>query len=300
GRGGSRYGNKTDERVSSSNMSVYRRCIEVCVLSSIMSIIMYVMPLMWNKCTPLPVNMEGELIFIHQHYIPCYITRTYTYTHIRIHKHILITTLGWSDEEKSLVEDLIPLYCNAETQYNELASLYLTDSDTAIRQLFHFREVGTHSDIYTFSSACLVVYWLPYMIMACLVCNTAVPAGKLCMHTHTHSHTHHIPIQYTYTYTYTYTFTFTFTYPYPYTGLFVPSLLSGATFGRLVGHLLHQVDNTKGTFADSGTYALMGAAALTAGMVYDVWCAVCDTWCSSYGHEVRLLILIILSTIYAC
>jgi H+/Cl- antiporter ClcA len=44
-------------------------------------------------------------------------------------------------------------------------------------------------------------------------------------------------------------------------GLFVPSLLSGAAFGRLFGHLLHKLDHTSGTFADSGTYALMGAAA---------------------------------------
>jgi len=48
--------------------------------------------------------------------------------------------------------------------------------------------------------------------------------------------------------------------------MFVPSLLSGAAFGRLVGHLLHKLDNTRGTFADSGTYALMGAAAVTAGI----------------------------------
>ena len=51
-------------------------------------------------------------------------------------------TQEWSDQEKKLVEDLVPLYCNSQTQYNELASLYLTDSDTAIKQLFHFREIG--------------------------------------------------------------------------------------------------------------------------------------------------------------
>lgn len=49
-------------------------------------------------------------------------------------------------------------------------------------------------------------------------------------------------------------------------GLFVPSLLSGAAFGRLVGHLLHKLDHTSGTFADSGTYALIGAAAVLGGM----------------------------------
>ena len=49
-------------------------------------------------------------------------------------------------------------------------------------------------------------------------------------------------------------------------GLFVPSLLAGAAFGRLFGHLLHKLDHTSGTFADSGTYALMGAAAVLEGM----------------------------------
>jgi chloride channel 7 len=48
--------------------------------------------------------------------------------------------------------------------------------------------------------------------------------------------------------------------------MFVPSLLSGAAFGRLLGHLLHKLDNTRGTFADSGTYALMGAAAICGGI----------------------------------
>jgi chloride channel 7 len=48
-------------------------------------------------------------------------------------------------------------------------------------------------------------------------------------------------------------------------GLLVPSLLSGAAFGRLCGHLLHKLDHTNDTFADSGTYALMGAAAVLGG-----------------------------------
>lgn len=36
--------------------------------------------------------------------------------------------------------------------------------------------------------------------------------------------------------------------------------------GRLCGHLLHKLDDTSGTFADSGTYALIGAAACLGGM----------------------------------
>ena len=46
-------------------------------------------------------------------------------------------------------------------------------------------------------------------------------------------------------------------------GLFVPSLLSGAAFGRLFGNLLHKVHTD---LAYSNTYALVGAAAVLGGM----------------------------------
>ena len=49
-------------------------------------------------------------------------------------------------------------------------------------------------------------------------------------------------------------------------GLFVPSLLSGAAFGRLCGNLLHRVDHFNDNFADAGTYALIGAVAALGGM----------------------------------
>jgi H+/Cl- antiporter ClcA len=49
-------------------------------------------------------------------------------------------------------------------------------------------------------------------------------------------------------------------------GLFVPSLLSGAAMGRLLATLLHYVDGYNGTFADAGTYALVGAVAVLGGV----------------------------------
>lgn len=167
-----------------------RRLLEVVLIMSLVTAAAVVLSVAWKKCTPLPVDMEG-----------------------------------WSDQEKALVENLVPLYCDEETEYNELASLYLVDSDTAIHQLFHFREVGDHNDS-TFSSAALFLFCVPYMIFACITYGSAVPAG-----------------------------------------MFVPSLLSGAAFGRLMGHLLHRIDNAHGTFADSGTYALMGAAAVSSGIM---------------------------------
>lgn len=167
----------------------YLQLAEVLLVVSLMSTIALVSPLLWHKCTPLPV-----------------------------------VTDAWSEQERLLVADLVPLYCDSRTEYNELASLYLADSDIVIRQLFHFREVGDQNDL-TFSSASLFLFMLPYIIMACICYGTAVPAG-----------------------------------------MFVPCLTSGAAFGRLVGHLLHTLDNTRGTFADSGTYALMGAIAITGGI----------------------------------
>lgn len=169
------------------------RLAEVLAITSGMSILAFFLPVLWDKCTPLPVDMEE-----------------------------------WSDQEKSLVDQLVPFYCPQETHYNELASLFLTDSDTAIKQLFHFREIGDHNDS-TFSSSVLFLFVIPYIIMACVTCGAAVPAG-----------------------------------------MFVPSLLSGASFGRLVGHLLHKLDKARGTFADSGTYALMGAAAIT-GIIHELY-----------------------------
>ena len=47
-------------------------------------------------------------------------------------------------------------------------------------------------------------------------------------------------------------------------GLFVPTLLAGAAFGRLIGHWMNFF--SAGNVADSGTYALIGAAAVLGGM----------------------------------
>ena len=47
-------------------------------------------------------------------------------------------------------------------------------------------------------------------------------------------------------------------------GLFVPTLMAGAAYGRLVGHILNSC--FAGFVADSGSYSLIGAAAVLGGM----------------------------------
>ena len=175
-------------RMKRINHSKARRFLEVCIISFGVSIISYMMPLIWGRCTELPTDMQD-----------------------------------WTNQEKNLVEALVPFRCIPGKEYNEVASLMFTEADVAIKQLFHFREAGG-DDNSTFSSGALFLFFVPYIMMATVVYGIAVPSG-----------------------------------------LFVPSLLSGAAFGRLCGHLLHKLDHTSGTFADSGTYALMGAAAVLGG-----------------------------------
>lgn len=180
--------NLTLWRMKRVNFSKKRRVVEVVLVSILVSTVSFVMPLLWNRCTDKPTDMQD-----------------------------------WSNQEINLVDALVQFQCE-DGQYNEVASLVFTDADTAIKQLFHFREVGI-DDTSTFSSAALFLFFIPYISLATIVYGIAVPSG-----------------------------------------LFVPSLLSGAAFGRLCGHLLHKLDHTSGTFADSGTYALMGAAAVLGGM----------------------------------
>jgi chloride channel 7 len=176
-------------RMKRLNFSKTRRFIEVLVVSVVVSTVSFLMPLIWGRCTELPKDMQD-----------------------------------WNNQEKNLVEALVPFYCVPGKEYNEVASLMFVDADVAIKQLFHFREAGA-TDSGTFSSGALFLFFIPYISMAAITYGIAVPSG-----------------------------------------LFVPSLLSGAAFGRLFGHLLHKLDHTNGTFADTGTYALMGAAAVLGGM----------------------------------
>lgn len=180
--------NLTIWRMKRVNHSKKRRVVEVICISMLVTTTSFMMPLLWNRCTEKPTDMQD-----------------------------------WSNQEKNLVDALVQFQCE-EGQYNEVASLIFTDADTAIKQLFHFREAGI-DDASTFSSAALFLFFVPYISLATIVYGIAVPSG-----------------------------------------LFVPSLLAGAAFGRLCGHLLHKLDHTSGTFADSGTYALMGAAAVLGGM----------------------------------
>ena len=91
----------TQWRLKHVNHSKQRRCMEVLALSVLMSTVMFVIPLVWS-CKPLPE--------------------------------------ATSEDEKRLIENLVPFQCESGEEYNEMASLLFTEPGVAIRQLFHLHQ----------------------------------------------------------------------------------------------------------------------------------------------------------------
>eukprot|EP01041_Mallomonas_annulata_P003432 gene3432-6812_t len=173
-------------RIKHINAHKWKRFIELLLITGMMSSICFILSIMWQHCTKVPSD-----------------------------------TSFMSEQEKDLIKHLVRFQCK-EGEYNELASLYMTSADTAMRQLMHYREFeGT--PYATFTAGPLLLFFIPYFLMA------AITAGILCP-----------------------------------AGLFVPTLLAGAAYGRLWGHIMNSI--APGYVADSGTYALIGASALLGGM----------------------------------
>ena len=84
-------------RMKHVNHSKARRLIEVIVVSFGVSVVSFAMPLIWGRCTELPQDMQD-----------------------------------WTNQEKSLVESLIPFQCEPGKEYNEVASLIFTEADVPL------------------------------------------------------------------------------------------------------------------------------------------------------------------------
>lgn len=173
-------------RMKHINMSKQKRLLELCSITLLMSFLSYILPICWQVCTPLPE-----------------------------------ATSSTSKQEEDLIDHLVPFQCH-DGYYNQLASLYFTSGDMAMRQLFHFREVNGEG-LNSFTSGPLILFFIPYFLIASITSGVMAPAG-----------------------------------------LFVPTLLAGASYGRLIGHWMNM--SFPGHVADSGTYALIGAASVLGGM----------------------------------
>eukprot|EP00981_Chlorochromonas_danica_P015383 scaffold11846_cov149-Ochromonas_danica.AAC.14 len=199
-------------RMKYLNAFKWKRMVELCLITFAMSFISFILPLCWQICTPVPE-----------------------------------ATSETSNQEEKLLEKLVEFQCRPG-YYNQLASLYYTSGDTAMRQLFHFREVegGGHN---TFTSGPLILFFVPYFVLAALTSGVMAPAG-----------------------------------------LFVPTLLSGAAYGRLIGHWMNLL--FPGHVADSGTYALIGAASILGGMarMTIAGCVICLEACGNTMYLLPLMV----------
>lgn len=174
-------------RLKHINSFAWKRLVELLLFVFTMGCISFFLPLMWQQCTDIPSD-----------------------------------TSEWTTQERDLLDELVPFQCG-EAKYNQLASLYFTSGDTALRQLFHYREYD-HSNYATFDTSVLLLFFIPYFLMAACASGTFAP-----------------------------------------TGLLVPCIIAGAAFGRLCGHLMNNA--FPGYVADSGTYALIGSAAVLGGVL---------------------------------
>ena len=166
--------------------TVWKRILELTLVTMLFAVITFVVPLMWATCTSIPTD-----------------------------------TADWDDQEVNLLDKLVQYQCK-ENEYNQVASLYFVPADVTLQQLFHFKESGD-TTYTTFDTGALLMFFVPYFSFAILVSGMLLPAG-----------------------------------------LFVPMLVSGACYGRIVGHILNTA--FPGYVTDSGTYALIGAAAILGGM----------------------------------
>jgi len=164
------------------------KVVRVILYTIVMACVSFILPLMWQKCTPLPTAQE---------------------------------TAGWTDYEIQNLDRLVQFQCK-DDEYNQLASLYFVNANQCLAQLFHFREYNG-STYTSFTLGPLFLFFISYFIMTILTGGLAIPMG-----------------------------------------LFIPSLVAGAAYGRIWGHILNLAFSD--SVADSGTYALMGAAAINGGV----------------------------------
>ena len=171
-------------RITHINSNKWTRMKELLLITVTMSLLSFILPLCWPVCTPIDQQV------------------------------------AYTKQENDLLDHLVQFTCPSG-RYNQLASLYFTSDDMAMRQLFHFREVDGEG-LNSLTSGPLILYFVPYFFMA------AITAGSMCP-----------------------------------AGLFVPTLLSGAAYGRLIGHWMNLL--FPGHVGDAGTYALIGAASILGG-----------------------------------
>jgi H+/Cl- antiporter ClcA len=127
-------------RLKHINHNVGYRMIELLSITFVMTIITFVSPFIWGECTPIPVD-----------------------------------TADWTATQLGLLDQLVQYQCHTN-YYNQVASLYFVQADTAMQQLYHFKEVQG-SNFTSFTTPALLLFAIPYFFMAALTAGSLCPAG---------------------------------------------------------------------------------------------------------------------------
>ena len=125
-------------------MTPWRRLVEILFLVSLTAWMTFTVPLIWSVCSKMPEE-EGDGS----------------------------ESESFTRDEVYLVQRLVQFDCPTG-HYNQVASLFYVDSNTAIKLLFHFRE---HMSDETFDTGSLIVVLVPYFVLACATCGIAASAG---------------------------------------------------------------------------------------------------------------------------
>lgn len=123
------------------NQTVWKRMVELMLITFVMATITFVLPLIYNQCTPIPLN-----------------------------------TADWTTQQVDYLDSLVQFQCE-DNYYNQVASLYFAPTGIAMQQLYHFKEVNGSTNYTTFDTGALLIFFIPYFFMAAITAGTLCPAG---------------------------------------------------------------------------------------------------------------------------
>jgi chloride channel 7 len=130
----------TEFRQKYINVALHRRLIEVAVITIAFTTIGFVSSVGWTDCTPKP------------------------------------TDVGLDDDTFSmnsntpLLQKVVSLQCDSGTHFNQLATLWLNEANTAMQLLFHMPQGA-------FSASALMAFVVPYFLVASIISGGLYPAG---------------------------------------------------------------------------------------------------------------------------
>lgn len=182
------YGNTKLTRIRSRWVTTrLRSFLEVCIVSIFVSCVCFGLPYYFGTCLPRP--------------------------------SIVYTSGTSTPQQYPYRKDMITFYCANDDDHNDLATLFISSGEIAIKQLFH-------APANTFDPWNLILFWIALAFMACITYGIKIPSG-----------------------------------------LFVPSLLIGAAYGRLCTKLVNYVTQSRNLkVVDPRSYGLIGSAAMLGGI----------------------------------